>query len=106
MSETLAMLGWSAEIPPAGLWRLRIVLPSGSYSKVYSEWDQVGPPTLMQRYDALASLGYAVVEGGPDAWQWREGLSEEGALLVVATTPLRLLTDGEAATQAEAQDVT
>ncbi|ULR50587.1 DUF6303 family protein [Streptomyces deccanensis] len=100
-TQTLAMLGWSADIPPAGLWRLRIVLPSGDYSMVYSEWDQVGPPSLMQRYDALAGLGYAVVEGGPDAWRWGEGLSETGGLMVAATTPIRLLTDREATAQAQ-----
>jgi hypothetical protein len=68
-----------------------MVTPDLALSPLGITWPDAGPPSLMQRYDALASLGYAVVEGGPGAWEWTERLGEHGRPLLVGLTAVRPL---------------
>lgn len=80
--------GWSG---PDRRWELYIVTPGLERSAAVAWPDVVAPPTLLDRFDALARLGYAVVEGGPEAWEWTERLDEQGRMLLVATTEVRPL---------------
>ncbi|MEU8532079.1 DUF6303 family protein [Streptomyces parvulus] len=93
---TWAGFGWSGEHE---VWELVLADPETGLTSGL-EWDDgAGPPSLMDRYDALAGLGYAVVQGGPEAWQWVEKLDEEGRLHLYATTEIRPLTAEELALQ-------
>lgn len=54
------------------------------------------PPALLARYDALAVLGFAVIEGGTDAWQWREvSADDDGIDRLMALIEIRPLTAEE-----------
>ncbi|MEU2598444.1 DUF6303 family protein [Streptomyces hirsutus] len=59
-------------------------------------WELPRMPSLMERYDALAVLGYAVVEGGAEAWEWREGTLEDGSAGLLGRALIRPLTPEEA----------
>ncbi|MEU9641508.1 DUF6303 family protein [Streptomyces sp. NPDC048188] len=92
---TRAGFGWSGE---DGLWHLRIVRPEIEQSPLEVVWDSAtAPPSLADRYDGLATLGFAVVEGGPAAWVWSEELDDAGRTHLIAVTEVRPLTDEEAA---------
>ncbi|MDX3400070.1 DUF6303 family protein [Streptomyces sp. ME01-18h] len=92
---TRAACGWSGEDQR---WHLRIVLPEIVESPVEVFWEgAAAPPTLMDRYDGLADLGYAVVQGGPEAWEWCERLDDAGRTHLIGVTEVRPLTDEEAA---------
>ncbi|AVH59718.1 MULTISPECIES: DUF6303 family protein [Streptomyces] len=86
-----AGFGWSPD--NGGEWALHLARPDLSgLSPLSVTWPgQVGPPSLMQRYDALAALGYAVVRGGPEAWTWTEGADEQGNVMLAACTEVRPL---------------
>ncbi|MGW1799159.1 DUF6303 family protein [Streptomyces sp. NPDC001984] len=79
--------------PDEGEWRLQTPRQDLSgLSPIAASWpDLAGPPTLLQRYDALAALGLAVVRGGPEAWEWTEGTTDDGAVLLAAVTEVRPL---------------
>ncbi|MGW1039645.1 DUF6303 family protein [Streptomyces sp. NPDC002547] len=95
MSGVTAGFGWS---PEEGMWVLRLASPELQLEPVAWTWPAVaGPPSLMDRYDALAELGYAVVQGGPEAWRWTEHVDEEGRPYLMALTEVRPLTDREVA---------
>ncbi|MGV9281642.1 DUF6303 family protein [Streptomyces sp. NPDC003730] len=90
-----AGFGWSGE---DGLWHLRIVRPEIEQSPLKLVWDSAtAPPSLADRYDGLASLGFAVVEGGPAAWEWCEEMDDAGRTHLIAVTEVRPLTADEAA---------
>ncbi|MBT2368842.1 hypothetical protein J7E88_26805 [Streptomyces sp. ISL-10] len=60
----------------------------GETSDIIAMWpSSATPPTLLACYDALASLGFAVVDGG----QWREHSTPDGEPLWVGHTPIRPL---------------
>lgn len=86
---TRAGFGWS---PDDDEWVLRIVRPELELSPLAVSWPETtAPPGLMERYDALATLGYAVVEGGPKAWTWAEAMDDEGRAILIAYTEVRPL---------------
>ncbi|GHC26969.1 MULTISPECIES: DUF6303 family protein [Streptomyces rochei group] len=92
---TWAACAWSGE---DGMWQLRIIRPEIEVSPMTIVWeDAVRPPTLADRYDGLADLGYAVVTGGPDAWKWTETLDDVGRTYLSGITEVRPLTVAEAA---------
>ena len=86
----MATVSWSSADPDR--WELRTVTPDGAISPLVSVWPDPHPPTLLARYDALAGMGFNVLEGGADAWMWNETLTDEGDLLLVASTGIRPLT--------------
>jgi hypothetical protein len=78
-----------------GTWTLHLVDEHGTMSEALITWDPSPVPIpLLSRYDALAAIGFAVVNGGPEAWTWREIPEGEGSYFV-AVTPVRPLTDAE-----------
>ncbi|WP_432104879.1 hypothetical protein [Streptomyces sp. bgisy091] len=83
----MASVSWSATEPDR--WELRTITPEGALSALVSVWPTPYPPSLLERYDALAAIGFAVVEGGADAWTWRETLDDDGALLLVGGAGIR-----------------
>lgn len=88
-----AALGWDAE-HEGGRWLLRIVSAVGddvAMSSVGVEWSATmsGPPSLLDRYDALAELGFEVVHGGAEAWAWAEGMTASGCPLLAGHTEVR-----------------
>ncbi|GAB1329859.1 DUF6303 family protein [Streptomyces sennicomposti] len=87
-----ACLAWVVE-DGAGRWILYLALSDLSrMSLIAVSWPgRSGPPSLLERYDALATLGYAVTEGGPNAWLWHEGLDDQGNAVVIAYTTVRPL---------------
>lgn len=95
-----AIVGWGEHSVPPGMWWLRLIMSDETYSDDVIVWDSPNPPSLLERYDRLAFLGYAALEGGPQAWKWYEELSDRGGLLVAAITRIRPLTDAEAADRA------
>ncbi|MEV6752372.1 DUF6303 family protein [Streptomyces sp. NPDC051214] len=87
-----AALGWDCEYE-GGRWLLRVAYGEGDdleLSTLAADWpDAVGPPSLLDRYDALAALGFEVVEGGPGAWSWVEGMAPGGGLLLAGHAAVR-----------------
>ncbi|MFF5004114.1 hypothetical protein ACFY3G_14865 [Streptomyces phaeochromogenes] len=80
--------GW---FPDRG-WHVQIVPPDYELSPIMVLMPEaVGPPSLAERYDALATLGYVVVRGGPEAWDWLEGVGPMGETFVMAYTEVRPL---------------
>ncbi|MFJ2259937.1 DUF6303 family protein [Streptomyces sp. NPDC087844] len=91
-----AVLGWSAEEG----WIVKIVRPELELSPLAVTWPgATEPPGLGERYDALAMLGYAVVQGGPEAWDWHEGLGPAGQMFLAAYAEVRLIEAQELSTQ-------
>ncbi|GBQ01038.1 hypothetical protein SSP531S_24680 [Streptomyces spongiicola] len=94
--QVRAVLDWTAPGTggDVGGWCLRIAPSVRELSPVSFVWPPhvTFPPTLMERYDALASLGFAVVEGGAGAWEWHEGTWEDGSVVLMAYTAVRPLT--------------
>ncbi|MEV0209434.1 DUF6303 family protein [Streptomyces sp. NPDC050788] len=99
---TRAGIGWAAE---ENAWVLHLVRPELELEPISVAWpEHSGPPSLLDRYDALAELGFAVVQGGPEAWEWVEKADEQGRPYVFGWTEVRPLTDREVAARVEAQD--
>ncbi|MFJ7780090.1 hypothetical protein [Streptomyces yangpuensis] len=89
---------FSALDSPEGGWTMHLVDEQGVMSDVLMSWPAAASPlTLLQRYDALALVGYAPTVGGVDAWQWREGSSEGIGSYWVGTTAVRPVTAEEKA---------
>ena len=87
-----AFLHWSTEEQPEGAWTVRIADADGEVADLRATWAaNASPPPLLTRYDALADLGYAVVTGGVEAWEWREHPDENGEGVFVGHTPVRPL---------------
>lgn len=92
---TRAALAWDSGNSE---WSLRIIRPEWTASPMVVSWPVTsGPPSLLERYDALAGLGFAVVEGGPQAWEWTEAMDDQGAPLLVGYTAVRPLRGDELA---------
>lgn len=90
---TRAALAWDSR---NGEWSLQIIRPEWTASPMVVSWPATsGPPSLLERYDALAGLGFAVVEGGPQAWEWTEAMDDQGAPLLVGYTAVRPLRGDE-----------
>ncbi|WP_411076651.1 DUF6303 family protein [Streptomyces sp. cmx-10-25] len=88
----LAAVRWADPEGGDGGWTLHLVTGDWELSPARARWPEaVAPPSLMSRYDALAALGYAVTEGGPDAWQWQEKLDEDGRMFFFGYTAVRPL---------------
>lgn len=91
-----AHVAWSTALDPEGLWYMYITDKHGEQSDLVPTWrTSPTPPPLVERYDALAALGYAVVEGGGEAWEWRERTGEDGREYFVGTTGIRPMTARE-----------
>jgi hypothetical protein len=88
-----ALVIWSTFYTPEGCWSMHLADGEGEESEVRARWDSRStPPTLLERYDALAALGLAVVEGGAEAWQWTEQYDEEsGQSFWIGRTRIRAL---------------
>ncbi|MFC8265398.1 DUF6303 family protein [Streptomyces cinereoruber] len=87
-----AVVSWADPETGEGGWKLHLVTDEWEASPAVASWPEaVGPPSLLDRYDALAALGYTVVEGGPEAWQWRERMQEGGHSCLYAYTSVRPL---------------
>lgn len=87
-----AHVTWSAEKDPAGSWYLYVADKHGESSDLVATWESAPrPPTLLERYDALAVLGFAVVEGGVEAWKWREAAGDDGENYFMGTADIRPL---------------
>lgn len=91
-----AALVWSDHTKPGGVWTLSLVTAEGEQSGNYLEWDEgAGLPSLLDRYDALASLGFTVVEGGPEGWRWKEQMDDAGKPLLGGLADIRPLAAAE-----------
>jgi len=93
-----AIVAWGTR-PPApeqGQWFLCLELEDGELMPVSIGWELPRMPSLMERYDALAYLGYAVVEGGAEAWEWTEGTCGDGSPVLGGRALIRPLTPEEA----------
>jgi hypothetical protein len=95
----VALLMWGAETPAdgEGRWRLCLGFEDGTVLPVSVGWEKARVPSLMERYDALAYLGYAVIEGGAEAWKWREGVMDDGSTCLGADALIRPLEAEESA---------
>ncbi|MFB7936050.1 DUF6303 family protein [Streptomyces sp. NPDC056049] len=92
----LAAVRWADPEGGDGGWTLHLVTGDWELSPTRCRWPEAaGPPDLMSRYDALASLGYAVAEGGPGAWRWQETLDEDGRTFLFAYASVRPLTPAD-----------
>ncbi|MFI0134744.1 DUF6303 family protein [Streptomyces luteogriseus] len=92
MSRYWAFLHWTADRRPTAGWTLRVVDEEGEVSALRCSWDGPSqPPPLLTRYDALATLGFAVREGGTEAWEWREYTDDEGTTYFLGRTEIRQL---------------
>lgn len=91
-SSQLAVLAWTDQVVPEGVWSISTMTRDGQKSDGYMRWEHPTPPSLIQRYDALASLGFAVIEGGPGAWRWHEQLGDDGRTFLAAVADVRPLT--------------
>ncbi|MBT2450927.1 hypothetical protein J7F03_28405 [Streptomyces sp. ISL-43] len=92
---------------PNGAWTLHIVDTDGTMSDVLISWPVTAAPLpLLSRYDALALIGFASIQGGVEAWQWNERGGADGGSYWVGTTAVRPLTDDERAHGAEAARIT
>lgn len=81
-----------------GAWTLHLVDETGRMSAALMQWEPSPVPIpLLSRYDALAALGFTVVEGGARAWTWREAADDGEGSYFVGATPVRPLTDEEKA---------
>ncbi|MFE9481464.1 hypothetical protein ACFYNM_23010 [Streptomyces spororaveus] len=88
---------------PDGAWTLHIVDEDGQMTEALMQWPVTAAPLpLLSRYDALALIGFAPIEGGVAAWAWREGCGENGGSYWVGSTAVRPLTAEEKAHGARA----
>lgn len=84
-----------------GAWTLHLVTEDGEMSEALMQWDPSPLPIPLEaRYDALALMGFAVVTGGVEAWEWHEREGENGGGYFVGMTPVRPLRDDERAATA------
>lgn len=85
-----------------GMWTLHLTdEDTGATTDGLVAWPpRPVPVSLVERYDALAAIGFAVVQGGPDAWTWRQATDDQGRTYLVGATAVRPLTDAEAADSA------
>lgn len=98
MAGRYAFLHWSTEQHPEGVWTLRIADADGEVAELVATWAaDASLPPLLTRYDALAELGYAVVTGGVEAWEWRERTGDEGGTYFLGHTAIRPLLAEEVA---------
>ncbi|MFI6895276.1 hypothetical protein ACIBM4_14280 [Streptomyces sp. NPDC050256] len=71
---------------------MRIVTGLDQFSPMAVQWTRAWPPpSLLERYDGLAQLGFAVVAGGPEAWRWREETTEQGEFMLAGLADIRPL---------------
>ncbi|MGW4752001.1 DUF6303 family protein [Streptomyces chartreusis] len=92
-----ALLAWEVSgQDPEGQWRLFLGFDDETVHPVCVGWDFRRMPSLMERYDALAYMGYAVTEGGPEAWRWREAALPDGTAGLLGVADIRPLTLAEA----------
>ncbi|MFD5105710.1 DUF6303 family protein [Streptomyces cinereoruber] len=90
-----AAVACSGSFGKPGTWTLHLVDENGVTSDALMQWEPSPVPIpLLSRYDALALFGFAVVEGGAEAWTWSEATEGEGTYFV-GVTPVRPLTDAE-----------
>lgn len=83
----------------AGCWSVHVIHgEDGRHtSEMAYKWVPGSPPPpLLARYDALASLGFAVVEGGIGAWRWHELPPDRERAKLVALVDVRELRPDEA----------
>lgn len=87
-----AVLVWDAE-SDGGRWFLRLVTAVDddvALSTRAVQWPpDAAPPSLLERYDALTTLGYEVVQGGPEAWAWSECLAMNGNIFLAGHAEVR-----------------
>ena len=88
-----------SEQAPDGEWRLYLGLDDETLFPISITWGFAGMPSLMDRYDALRYMGYAVTEGGPEAWKWQEGALSDGSPGLLGVAEIRPLTAAEEQTQ-------
>ncbi|MBM7091040.1 hypothetical protein JTP67_21350 [Streptomyces sp. S12] len=89
----VAWLLWGMD-PPApkeGHWLLCLFYEDGERLPAHCVWEGQRVPSLMERYDALAAIGYAVVDGGAEAWGWHETVTEHGTPVLCAEARVRPL---------------
>ncbi|GAA2218862.1 DUF6303 family protein [Streptomyces indiaensis] len=84
-----------SEQAPDGQWRLFLGHDDESVFPICVGWDFARMPSLMERYDALRYMGFAVCEGGPEAWKWQEGALPNGSAGLLGVTEIRPLTAAE-----------
>lgn len=96
-----ALLAWTDHVVPGGAWSLSTMTDSAQQSGCYARWTEPFPPPLAERYDALASQGFAVVQGGPEAWRWREWIGDDGRGYLGALADIRPLTAADVLTDEE-----
>ncbi|MET7731220.1 DUF6303 family protein [Streptomyces sp. NPDC005402] len=85
----------TTEEAPDGEWRLFLGLANETVFPINITWSFSRMPSLMERYDALRYLGYAVFDGGPEAWKWQEGALADGSPGLLGVTDIRPLTAAE-----------
>jgi hypothetical protein len=92
MRRYWAFLHWEDDRRPAPGWTLRVADEDGDVLALTASWSGTPePPPLLTRYDALATLGFAVLEGGTEAWEWREYTGDEGTAYFLGRTEIRQL---------------
>jgi hypothetical protein len=96
-TSQLAVLAWTDRVVPG--WTLSTMGRDGEQSDGHLRWEEPAPPTLLERYNALATLGFAVVKGGPGAWRWHEQLGDDGAMFLSAVADVRPLTASDVLTE-------
>ncbi|GAA1557100.1 DUF6303 family protein [Streptomyces globosus] len=73
-------------------WTLHIVDEDGVMSEALFQWPCCSVPVpLLDRYDALAVIGFAPVTGGVEAWSWNECSREGAGSYFIATARVRPL---------------
>ncbi|MEV4863092.1 DUF6303 family protein [Streptomyces ossamyceticus] len=81
-----------------GPWTLHLIDETDNTTEPLVSWDPSPLPVpLVARYDALASMGFAVVQGGVEAWKWRELDGEDGGTSFMGVTEVRPLRPDEVA---------
>ncbi|MEU0830493.1 DUF6303 family protein [Streptomyces sp. NPDC005969] len=71
-----------------GTWELYVLIDAPSLEWPEHEFGRVAPmPTPEERAEALAALGYAVVDGAE--WEWRETRPTPTASHLFASIPVR-----------------
>ena len=98
VSNYKGVLCFSYRHERAGCWSVHIIDEDGlpTSGMAYKWVPGSPPPPLLDRYDALATLGFAVKEGGIEAWQWHELPPDRGRTKLVALADVRKLGPGEA----------
>ncbi|WP_322984643.1 DUF6303 family protein [Streptomyces sp. S584] len=97
MAGYKGVLCFSYRHDPAGCWSVHVINENGlpTSDMAYKWVSGSPPPPLLDRYDALASLGYAVVDGGIGSWGWHELPPDRGRTKLVAMADVRRLRPDE-----------